>query len=121
MGNWTPEERPIRYVECMCGDSSHVTRFVWWRWETDTYKNGKKVEDPDPFYDEISVETQMNLQWPWYKRVWLAVKYVFGMQCRYGHWHEASFGESEVKKIIEVCQEYVQHIEDKEKRYEKST
>ena len=107
MGNWTEHERPVRHIECMCGDSSHVTRFVWWRWECDP---------KDPYWDELSVETQMNIKWPWWRRVWLAVRYVFGMQCRYGHWNEASFGRNEVKKLIEVCQEYVQHIEEKEKK-----
>lgn len=105
MGNWSPEQHPVRYIECSCGDSSHVTRFAWWRWECDPN---------DTYWDELSVETQMNLQYPWYRRVWLAVKYVFGMQCRYGHWHEASFRKTEVEKLVEVCQEYIKNIEEKD-------
>ena len=104
MGNWSEQDHPIRYIECSCQDSQHVTRFSWWRWENDLN---------DTYWDELCIETQLNLVYPWYKRVWLGIKYIFGYQCKYGHWYEATFQKEEVKKLIEVCQEYVENIEEK--------
>lgn len=107
MGNWTPEEHPVEYVECQCGDVNHVTRFCWWRWEQDK---------DDDYWHELSIETQLNLKWPWWRRVWLAIRYIFGMQCRYGHWNEGALTVDEVKKLKEICERFIADEEAKSNR-----
>lgn len=104
MGNWTPEERPVEYLECICCDVNHVTQFAWWRDETD---------DDDPYWDELSIETQLNPRHSWYKRIWLALKYIFGYQCRYGHWSEATLQVDEVKRLKEICERFIADDETK--------
>ena len=115
MGNFTEDERPVEHIECMCGDANHVTRFVWWRDECYSWKDGKKVypEECDKYWHEISIETQLNLRWPWWRRIWLAIKYIFGMQCRYGHWNEATLSYDEVKKLKNMCERFLADQEAK--------
>lgn len=56
-----------KYFECDCNDANHVVRFTWFQdeWE------GRKLDR------EIYIEVFMNHNYSWYKRVWLALKYIF--------------------------------------------
>jgi hypothetical protein len=49
------------YVECQCDHPDHVIRFSL-----------------DPTDGEMWMETRLNDVWPWYRRIWIAVSYVFG-------------------------------------------
>lgn len=79
----------IYYAECVCHDAGHVTRFIL-----------------DKKYDEILVEVQLNPYYPWYKRVWYAIKYVFGYQSRYGHWDCPSFNAEGAKQLRVMLDEF---------------
>ena len=63
------DEKETHFFECQCHSPEHTLNF-W--------------IDPD----DGSVQTSMFLrpQGAWYKRLWIAVKYVFGYNCQYGHW-----------------------------------
>lgn len=39
---------------------------------------------------------------PFFKRVWGALKYIFGYSCRFGHWDEFLFGEEHIEKLEEL-------------------
>jgi hypothetical protein len=58
------------YFECQCSDFSHVFRFV--------------MDEED---GQVHLESQLDMWSPWYKRLWLALFYVLGLQRRgYGHY-----------------------------------
>ena len=63
----------VRYFECSCESSDHVLRVS---------------HDPDEEIKSLLyVETHLkNLSF--FKRLWLAIKYIFGFQSKYGHWEE---------------------------------
>ena len=69
MSTVTPIEDKHHYVRCECTSAEHTLVFRVWN-------------------DEIFVETHLSKYLPWYKRVVLAVKYVFGYQCKYGAFAE---------------------------------
>lgn len=48
------------HFDCRCENFLHSIRFSY-----------------DPEYGELQVETHLGNWLPWYKRVWLAIKYVF--------------------------------------------
>jgi hypothetical protein len=73
------------YVECACTSSEHTLRFV--------------VDEED---NEIYTDVQLARWHPWYMRVWLAIKYVFGYQCKYGHWDCTIIQEEQAKQIIQL-------------------
>jgi len=57
------------FFECACYSDEHVLKFVYDRREKEIYA------------------TMFMSDWPqWYKRVWVAIKYIFGYKCKYGHW-----------------------------------
>ena len=40
------------------------------------------------------------------KRIWNAIKYVFGYKCRYGHFDEFILQRADVTRLITLLQEY---------------
>ncbi len=56
------------YFECQCGSPEHALVF-------------------NLDLEENSIYTTVFLdQWrPWWHRIWIAIKYVFGYKCMYGH------------------------------------
>ena len=59
------------YFECDCGADEHTLRFTLCKDE-----------------DDLCIYTSIYLNgWhPWWKRIWMATRYVFGYKSRYGHW-----------------------------------
>lgn len=55
------------YFECICDSSEHVLRVV---------------KDDNDIYIEVQLHKHHNI----FKRMWLAVKYIFGYESEYGHW-----------------------------------
>lgn len=77
------------YLECACSSVEHTLRFVL---------------DKDD--DEIYVEMHLNPCLPWYKRVWQAVRYVFGYRCKYGHWNCTVINREGAKKLRAILDEF---------------
>ena len=65
------------HLDCCCGSPQHTLRFVL---------------DFDTFGDDeiptIYTDVQMAHYLPWYKRIWVAIKYIFGYDTvdHYGCW-----------------------------------
>ncbi len=57
-----------QYFECQCSSAEHALVFTL-----------------DQEESEIYTEVFLNNYRPWWKRVGVAVKYVFGYKCKYGH------------------------------------
>jgi hypothetical protein len=56
-----------QYFECACHSPEHTLRFCW--------------DDKD---NEIYTEVFLNQYHNFFKRIWIALKYVFGYKCKYG-------------------------------------
>lgn len=73
------------HIVCSCHSPEHIVEFVV----------NDEPDDPDLFWVQVQLR-----QWrPWWKRVWVALRYVFGYQCRYGHWDSASVSREEATKL----------------------
>ena len=57
------------YFECECGSPEHTLQFSL-----------------DEELGEIHTSVFLNNYRSVFVRIWVAVKYVFGYKCRYGHW-----------------------------------
>jgi hypothetical protein len=79
------------YIQCECRDANHTIAFVI---DSD--------EAPTLFY----VETQLNPYHTVWKRIWLAIKYVFGYNSEYGHWDTAMIAPKDVDRIEALLTEY---------------
>lgn len=86
------------YVECDCDCSEHTLRFAW---------------DPDPEYSIIYVSVFLRLFYGFWKRLWLALKYVVGIHtCKFGHFDETSLSHDKVEQLRDLCDRFLSsHIE----------
>jgi hypothetical protein len=51
--------------------------------------------------DELCwIEVQLHQWRPWWKRVWVALRYVLGYESRYGHWDCTTIDITEGKKLV---------------------
>jgi hypothetical protein len=58
------------------------------------------------YHDQSDNEVYMHVHlsgWPWWKRVWPAVKYLFGHRSRYGNWDEFILGPEHVGQLRELA------------------
>ena len=65
------------YLECACTSNEHRLVFTL---------------DPEDEEFPIYVSTFLHSYYPWYKRIWVAIKYVFGYRSRYGHFDSMILG-----------------------------
>lgn len=74
-----------QYFDCQCGDFNHVFRFV--------------LDEVD---GEVWLEININPYLPWYKRVWEAVRYVFGCRPVYGHYDVTLLREEDYHRVHDL-------------------
>ncbi len=80
----------ITYFECDCNSCDHVLRMI----------------SDNEWPDECYIETHLkNLSF--FKRLCLAVKYVFGFQSKYGHWEEYIWNKEKVIQMKNFCEEFL--------------
>lgn len=91
------------YFDCACNSSDHTLRFSL----HEEYKG-----DEPSLYSEV----QLRQYHPWYQRVWMAIKYVFGYQCRYGHWDCFLFEKETAVQMRDLLNRYLKMHEEFESR-----
>lgn len=83
----------IDYVDCSCNSPDHVLRFSY-----------------DLEENELWIEIQLIQYRNIFKRMWVAIKYIFGYQCRYGHWDCWLLNPKDCEKIQNILQRIVDNI-----------
>lgn len=78
------------YIECDCHSTEHTIKFLY-------------DEDEKDLYFEVQL-CQTKSFWG---RVWAAIKYVFGYECRYGHWDCFLFSIDEAKATEKILQRFI--------------
>lgn len=85
------------HLECVCTDPSHTAVVELALSDRDT------LEDP-----EIRLSIQLTPFLPWYKRVYEAVRYVFGINRTMwgGHWDVCILDKSSIEKLHSMVTAY---------------
>ena len=96
----------VHHFDCECHSADHTIRFTVEPGETDSL---------GAWPPELYCEVQLRHWRPWYKRAWVAIKYIFGYQCQYGHWDCWIMKEKDAEKLEKVLTEYKIYYE----RYQK--
>jgi len=88
----------VEYYTCLCSSPNHTLRFVL---------------DKDPEFPTIYTEIMMSHYQPWYKRIWISIKYIFGMDTvdHYGAWE---IKHEDVDRMIALLTE-LKNVNKKEK------
>ena len=74
----------IHYFDCECESGEHVVRFIY-----------------DPEDGDVIVEVQLTQYRNVFKRLWIALKYVFGYECKFGHWDSAMISWKQLGRLEE--------------------
>ena len=90
----------MKYFECSCGSPEH--RLVI------TVEDNKEFGDPPEIYTETYVHNYRNF----FKRCWVALKYVFGFKNKYGHFDCFTMQQRDVCELEQVVACYKQLVEE---------
>ena len=60
----------VLHLDCDCADVSHTLRFI---------------HEKDDVVCPIYTEVPLNIRKPFWKRLWIGLKYIFGRQSQFGH------------------------------------
>jgi hypothetical protein len=84
---WWNELEPLTpvYFECACHSPEHTLRFSW-------------DDEDNCFYTEVF----LNNYYRFFKRLWVAIKYVCGYKCRYGHFDCFILQEKDAEKLTQL-------------------
>ena len=74
------------YFECACGSAEHTIRFTL---------DIEDKEDPPMIFGDIYLDHYM----PWWKRIWVAFKYVFRLPPQNSHFDSWIMYEPDAKRL----------------------
>lgn len=80
------------FFECVCTTEAHTIRF-----KLDTY-------GPDDV--ELYLSVFLNQYRNFFGRMWIAIRYLFGYKCKYGHWDCTLIKLKDADRLIELLQQY---------------
>jgi len=94
------ETMQSHYFDCQCSSPEHTLRFVY-----------------DPEYNELYTEIFLCQNRNIFQRIWVAIKYVFGFKCQYGHWDCWMLRQEDCSRLLllvdKVCENY-KRVESKQ-------
>lgn len=82
------------YFECSCHSPEHLLNF-------------KLLEDK--YGAELCAYVFLNPE-PFYKRIWLGIKYIFGYTCKYGYFDEFILDRKDVDRLINLLNKYKESL-----------
>lgn len=74
---------------CKCESPEHQILFRWW----DDCDNG-----------DVYMEILLNPEYKWWKRIWIAIKYIFGYKCKYGMFDEIILDKKDIPKLEKIIE-----------------
>lgn len=77
------------FVICECRSEEHLIRLLY-----------------DQEDKEITMNTFLCPRYYWYERIWVAIKYIFGYRCRWGHWDSFIFSKLAVDSLQDFINKY---------------
>lgn len=92
--------KKIFYFECACYHRTHVLRFEF---------------DPDDEFMELSASFHLDPNKPWYKRLWIGFKYVFGRTHPCGHFDNWILDADDAEKLKKMAEEVIELNKKREK------
>ena len=81
----------FHYFECQCYSDEHTLKFT--------------LDDEDEPYLVTSIF--LNQYRSIFKRVWVAIKYIFGYTCKYGHWDCWELRPEDSKRLMALLEEHI--------------
>ena len=99
---WFDAAKNLRelYVKCDCHSPEHMFILSYY------------ADDDD--WDTLDFAIHLNSWKNIIRRIWTAIKYIFGYKSRYGEWDNVCINPAEAKRIAEFCLSYASEYEDED-------
>ena len=81
------------FFDCLCHSDEHVIIFRYFDDNNDDLKE---------FYLSVYLNQYRSL----FKRIWVAVKYIFGYKCKYGHWDCWTLKSGDADRMIKLLEKF---------------
>lgn len=96
-----PENNTERTFDCICYDPTHRVRF-------------DIVEGVSGYDDTLLVELTLNSYQPWYKRIWIGIKYIIGISFRSSNdfYHASELSVEDSVKLRNICDTIISNHAD---------
>jgi hypothetical protein len=82
-----------KHFDCICGSPEHTLSLSLWDWGTDS---------PPDLCAHVYLHQYHNV----FKRIWMALKYIFGCRVRYGFFDEMIFRNEDIPKLVDIALDY---------------
>jgi len=102
MANTNEEHFKEIHLSCQCTNLGHMTVVALYE--------DLSVDEMSPPYSELHIHSQLSVYMPWWKRVWLAFKYVFGLSSRQAHWDTCMVRDEDLDAIIELVNRHKDNL-----------
>jgi hypothetical protein len=89
------------FFECSCGSDEHTLRFIL-----------SFDEDEPSIYTTVFLGAYP-LGW---KRLWTAIRYLFGYKCKYGHWDCFELRQEDAERMQFMLQRLINVIATRQER-----
>lgn len=100
----------IATCSCVGGDGELDHSLTFSLWDETYGPKDKEIHKP-----ELYVHTGLVNHNSFWKRVWLGIKYILGIRCRYGLWGEWIGDHETVTAIRNICNRYLKMEEEQKK------
>lgn len=87
------------FLDCACNSPEHLVRYSLWNWS-----------DGEP---ELSLMVQASEYRPWYERLGIGLKYIFGFEPL--RWHDVLLKREDAGKLMAMLKDYERMAAAKEK------
>ncbi len=78
------------FFECGCHSSEDILKF-----------DLCKEEDHKEIYLSVFLDNG-----PWWERLWLGLKYIFGYKCKYGHFNCWTMNEEDAQRLKKMVEDF---------------
>jgi len=85
-----------KHFDCSCSSFHHTIRFLWFQ---DDWMKERKIDK------DLYMDIHLNIHHPWYKRIWIAIRYIFKMEACGSH-DDVYFTFEDVKKLQEFINQF---------------
>lgn len=89
------DQSQTEFFQCICHSDEHTVRF-------DIFHNSKERTELELFL-HVYLYNYRNF----FQRCWVAIKYVFGYHCKYGHWDCWSLREEDAERLKDLVDKYI--------------
>lgn len=92
------EQEDEMYFDCVCHSLDHTIHFQ-------IYEDEEDIE----LYLQVQLINYRNI----FKRIIVAIKYIFGYKCRYGHWDCWTLRNQDSSRLKSILERYINSNKNK--------